>query len=174
MSWSDWSVRSYVLGFVTAAFLSVCVLAGALWFLCQNGVTVHLDPEPMVKEMEHSLTAEAQTQISSLMSAVRDDLPSHVADRVAGSFESLSLHIYGVEVPLPDAVILRMEDYLRESLAEEVQRWIDGISFDPMLQEISEETSEQIYRYLNQAGGVQLRIDLPGSLSVPVRVVTSP
>lgn len=174
MSWSNWSVRSYVLGFVTAVVLSVFVLAGGLWFLCHNGVTVHLDPEPMVKEMENSLTAEAETQISSLMSAVRSDLPSHVAGRVAGSFESLSLQVYGVEVPLPEAVILRMEDYLRKSLSEEVERWIDDISFDPLLQEITGETREQIYRYLDQAGGVQLRIDLPGSLSVPVRVVTDP
>lgn len=174
MSWSNWSVRSYVFGFVTAVFLSVFVLAGGLWYLCQNGVTVHLDPEPMVKEMENTLTEEAQTQISSLMSAVRDDLPSHVAGRVAGSFESLSLHVYGVEVPLPEAVILRMEDYLRDSLSEEIEGWVDDICFDPLLEEITGETRDQVYRYLNRAGGVQLRIDLPGALSVPVRVVTGP
>jgi len=166
-----WSPGSFAMGFFTA----LLVFAGALFLVLHgvtnDGLTVQLDPAPVAEKLEGVVAEEAGSEIEILVRSVRRDLPSQVASEVAGSFDQLTLKIYDVEVPLPDAVIDRLEEELRQSLAEEMESWVDNLEWEDLVVQLTERTEEGLMDVMQNSSLMEFAVDLPGWWQVPVRIV---
>ena len=168
-----WSLRSFLLGFLAAACILGGIIVGGVHLLGQSGVTVQLDTSPVAQQIEVALADEARAQIDLVVHSVREDLPRQVATQVAGTFDSLSFSVYGVEVPLPEAVIDRLEDQLRQSLESEVKRWVDAMQWDHVVDDLITSTEDQLLRMLHDPEGLGVELTLPGRWKIPVHIEPS-
>lgn len=169
-----WSWKSFLLGFTSATVVFGLMMAGGLGSLVQTGVTVHVDPAPILAQIEMGLVGEAETQIQQLLASVRRDLPSQVAGQVAGTFRGLSLSVYDVQVPLPEEVVRRMETSLRDSLSDELDVWLEDVNWDPLLEELTCATRRGVYDLLDGSAVWDLELNLPGPWSMPVHITGVP
>ena len=170
----QWSWQSFVLGFIAATIVLGCAAAGGMGSLARTGVTVYVDPAPLLGEIETSLVREAEIQIHHLLGSVRQDLPTQVAREVAGTFRGLSFTVYDVQVPLPDEVIRRMELSLQDSLAAEVELWVEDVDWSPLMGNLTEATRSQVVDLLDDSAGWDLELNLPGPWSMPVYISSVP
>ncbi len=167
----DWSPGSFALGFLVAALVFAGILFATLQGIANDGLTVPLDPAPVSEKLEDAIMEEAEAEMARVIHSVREDLPSQVAEEVAGSFDQLTLTIYGVEIPLPDEVIERLEEQLRESLAGEMQTWVQNLQWEERLEQLSGGTEEGLKAIMENSSLMRFNVQLPGPLAVPVRIV---
>lgn len=170
----QWSWQSFVLGFLTAAIVFGFAVAGGMGSLARTGVTVYVDPAPLLGEIETGLVREAEIQIQYLLASVRRDLPTQVAKEVAGTFRGLSFSVYDVQVPLPEEVVRRMEMSLQDSLAEELELWVEDVDWSPLMGNLTEATRSQVLDLLDDSAGWDLELNLPGPWSMPVYISSVP
>ncbi|MFO8059392.1 MAG: hypothetical protein R6U70_01860, partial [Bacillota bacterium] len=59
----QWSWKSFMLGFLAATVILGLTAAGGLGSLVRTGVTVQVDPAPLLGEIETGLASEAEVQM---------------------------------------------------------------------------------------------------------------
>ena len=67
-----------------------------------------------------------------------------------------------------------MELSLQDSLAAEVELWVEDVDWSPLMGNLTEATRSQVVDLLDDSAGWDLELNLPGPWSMPVYISSVP
>jgi len=155
--------------------LLVMLLAGLVGYsTLENGLTVEVGIGALARAVRAEVEAHAQQELPRITEELRKTMPERVAKRLTDSLKSATIKLYDTEIHLPDSAIAELKTNLRQLVVAEIDKSIEQLDTDRLVQEWGEQAEESVEASLQeQLDGQTFLLQPYKWLTVPVTVTTT-
>jgi hypothetical protein len=163
---------AFFVGILLGMLLTAVVVVSALLSLQQRGLTVRLATDQVASQVQEEIRAAVRKELPTVLGAVSEQLPRHVAAQTARQLSTTSVEVGGFRFPVPPDAVAQVQAGIEMA----VQQGLRAAALQADLDAVADRVGDQVFPLIAQRLNAALHehplsMELWPGFSLPVIVV---